>query len=164
MPTVFAPFIVNASTVIGEGDASIAEQLFERMKADPLQGRVGMTLDARLAKAAQAHCEDCLRRGYFSHMTPEGVWSNKRVRLTGYKLPDWYADNLNYVESIGGGYETVEEVWAAWLDSPDHRTHVLGLIPFYAEQVNVGVGYAALDGAPLFDFVWGLVSAPLEVT
>lgn len=164
MPSVFLPFVVNATTVIGEGAPSVADQLFAMMRDDPLQQRVGMVLDARLAKAIQLHCEDCLRRGYFSHESPEGVWSNKRVRLAGYGLPNWYADDANYVESLGGGYETAEKVWASWLLSPTHRKHVLGEVQFYRDQTFVGVGFAFRIGAPLFDFVWGLVTAPPEVT
>lgn len=160
MPKIFLPSVKNEGGVAGE--SSPADELFALMVADPGQKRVGMRLDARLAKAAQLHCEDCLRRGYFSHETPEGVWSNKRVRLTGYVLPNWYDDDKNYVESLDGGQQTVELAWQAWLDSPVHRTHVLGLIPFYAEQICVGVGYFFLPNASLFKHCWAVVSCPPE--
>lgn len=150
------PFVVNAVSW------GMTAQLFDVMRSNPLQRRLHCVWDSRLAYAAQAHAEDMVRRGYFSHTTPEGICSNGRVRAQGYKLPNGYPDSKNFVESIGGGYETVEAVWQGWLDSPDHRRHVLGETDFYAGQTNVGIGYAAQTNAPLFDAAWVLLSAPDE--
>ena len=164
MPTTYLSYVANANTVIGgTGQPSgMAAQLFERMRSDPLQKRPTVVWSVQLANAAQSHCEDMVRRGYFSHESPEGVWPNKRARLAGYALPDWYLDDKNNIESIAGGYTTVDEVWDGWLLSPMHRLHVLGE-ESYVSQIYVGCGFFALIDAPLFDTCWAVVSAPEEV-
>lgn len=160
MPKIFLPSVKNESGVSGE--SSPADELFDLFAGSPLQQRAVCIWHPLLAQAAQSHAEDMLHRGYFSHTSPEGVWSNKRVRITGYRLVDWFRDDTNNVESIGAGYATVGELWQAWLLSPMHRLHVLGE-QSYGIQINVGVGYAAQVGAPLFGVTWVLVSAPPEV-
>lgn len=160
--TLHLPFVANNAVMGGTGEPhGMAAELFALMVADPLQKRPVCVWDSRLAQAAQAHCEDMVRRGYFSHESPDGVWPNKRARLAGYALVDWYKDDHNNIESIGGGYATAGEVWDGWLKSPLHRLHVLGE-ESYVNQVNVGTGYFALYDAPLFDVCWAVVSAQAE--
>jgi hypothetical protein len=164
MTTIWLPYVTNATTIVGgTGEPSgMAALLYDTMRHDPLQKRPTCVWSVPLAHAAQSHCEDMVRRGYFSHTSPEGIWPNKRARLAGYKLAD-FEDDKNNIESIGGGYKTVDEVWTGWLFSPLHRLHVLGE-ESYASQVNVGTGYFMMVDAPLFDVCWAVVSAPVELT
>lgn len=164
MPVNRLPYIANAATVIGEGGPSgNVGALFDLMRHDPAQRRPSCTWDSRLARCAQEHCEDMVKRGYFAHVTPEGMWPNKRARLAGYDLVSWFADNANNCESIGGGYATAGEVWDAWLKSPLHRPHCLGE-ESYASQIFIGAGYFAQADAPLFDICWAIVSCLPEVS
>ncbi len=154
MPSnIYAPFIVNAP--------DMARLLFDRLRTDGLQGRKQCIWNDKLAKAAQEHCEDEAKRGYFSHVTPEGIGPNRRIEAQGYHLPEWYGQerDANNCESIAGGYETVDKVWLAWMNSLSHRVHILGLSPFYAEQVQVGIGYCKVDSST-YVWYWAFESCP----
>lgn len=125
------------------------------------QKRPKLVLHPKLCKAAQDHVEDMAKRNYFSHETPDHIWSNQRVREAGYRLPKDWPDNLNYVESIDAGYDTPAKAWSAWMNSPVHKTHLLGLTDFYASQTNVGVGFYELDGSTYW-WYWCIITAPPE--
>ncbi len=149
---------------VGQYDPDVAGLLFDLLVSDPQQRRGRCIWDERLAKCAQEHAIDMATRGYFSHLTPEGVNANKRARLAGYALPNWYDDDKNYIESIAGGQDTAGIAWAMLLNSPVHRTHLLGLTKFYAEQTFVGTGFAYVPTSTQFKRCYVIVSAPPEVT
>ena len=85
------------------------------------------------------------------------------VRQAGFELPDWYPDSpsANNVESIGAHFATAADVWEAWTNAEGHRLHVLGTDPFFAEQVEVGVGYY-YDEASHYKAYWVVITAPPE--
>jgi uncharacterized protein YkwD len=130
---------------------------------EPGQRRDNPVCNPILSQVARAKARDMALRGYFSHTNPDGIGPNQLVRQAGYKLPDWYgsAPNANNIESIGAGYTSAQEVWNGWLDSPAHRTHVLGTQEFYADQDAYGVGYYYSPDAP-FKHYWVFLSAPVE--
>lgn len=67
---------------------------------------------------------------------------NNRLRKAGYKLPSYYGASFsNQVEAIAGGYTDAESVWRAFKRSNDHRQHLLGELPFYLEQDELGVAF-----------------------
>lgn len=159
----FLPYVAGDAAVGGEGEPTgMAEQFFVLMRDDPGQQRKGLIWDERLARAAQWHCEDMAAKRYFSHQTPDGVWPNDMVRAQGYRLPDYYPAAANNVESIALNYATAALAWLGLLGSPVHRRHLLGLTPFFCDQVMVGIGYLAA-GAP-YPVYWAIESAPLEET
>jgi uncharacterized protein YkwD len=120
-----------------------------------------LTWHTTLARVARARANDMATRGYFSHTDPDGLGPNAHVRAAGYALPDWYGQEpaANNVESIGAGYATAADAFAGWLASPAHRTHILGLIDFYCQQTNFGIGYAFRADSPLKHY-WCYISAP----
>jgi uncharacterized protein YkwD len=86
-----------------------------RQGAPPLQ-RV-----ASLGRAATAHAEDMVARGFFSHLSPEGSRLIDRVRATGY-LDGWPTWEVGEVLAWGGGeLGTPPAAMRLWLDSPPHR-------------------------------------------
>jgi uncharacterized protein YkwD len=85
--------------------------------------------DAAAARAAQAHTDDMVRRGYFSHVSPEGGNVGTRVTAAG---ASWRA----VAENIASGPPTAETVVRGWLASPLHRANIENCV--YTRQ---GVGY-----------------------
>ena len=73
--------------------------------------------DARVAKVAQAHSEDMFRRGYFSHVNPDGQSPFDRLLFAGIRY-------RAAAENIAQGQETPEEVFGSWVNSPGHRRNL----------------------------------------
>jgi uncharacterized protein YkwD len=67
--------------------------------------------------------------------------ANYLVRQAGYVLPSSYPSDGNNLESIAAGYPTAAATWSGWMDSPDHKRHLLGEIDFFAAQTSYGIGY-----------------------
>ena len=139
------------------------EEIASLARNHPGQGRPTMDCHPILAQVARERALDMGVRDYFSHVNPDGYGPNYLVRQAGYRLPSWWKTDpeLNYIESIAGGYPTAGEAWNAWLGSPAHRRHVLGEIDFFAEQTNYGIGYAFVLGSE-YGHYWVFISAPLE--
>ena len=85
-------------------------------------GLRALTVDQRLAAAAQAHSADMVRRGFFAHESPDGrqVWD--RAVAAGYAY-------RKVAENIAAGQRTAEEVVRGWMDSPGHRANILDARP-----------------------------------
>lgn len=81
-------------------------------------GAPPLELDPVLQKAAQAHAQDMLARGYFAHKSPSGTTVRERSRTAGY---DWRTIG----ENIAEGQKSVEEVLTTWMGSPGHRKNIL---------------------------------------
>ena len=87
-----------------------------------------LAVDARLTRAAQAHTEDMVRRGFFAHQNPDGaqVWDRAVAAGYGYR---------RVAENIAAGQRTAAEVVRGWMDSPGHRANILD-----GELTQIGVG------------------------
>lgn len=167
MTQTFLPYVLgdgpSAPQGQGEGQFNLAYvmALFALMRDDPGQRRAPCIYSNVLQQAATDHCVDMATRSFFSHVNPDGIWPNQRAREAGFRLPQEWPDDANYVESICAGQPTPQEAWNAWMHSESHKTHLLGLTGFFAAQVNVGVGYAH-NGNSVYQHYWVIVSAPLE--
>ena len=93
-------------------------------------GLRALTVDQRLAAAAQAHSADMVRRGFFAHESPDGrqVWD--RAVAAGYAY-------RKVAENIAAGQRTAEEVVRGWMGSPGHRANILD-----GDLTQIGVGRA----------------------
>lgn len=92
-------------------DASFGEIL------NDLRGATGagpVTFDARLNAAAQAHAEDMVVRGYFSHINPEGRTERDRIKVAGYDPKSWG-------ENLAGGQPSEADALVAWINSAEHN-------------------------------------------
>lgn len=155
--TVYLPFISQASTPVAVPVRSAkCENL--NQKEISLSGliqnyggqqRPFMVCNSILASTARQKAMDLANRDYFNHTDPDGVGPNSLIRSAGYPLPGFYSHDRdgNNVESLAAGYTTAQEAFNAWLESNSHRTHVLGEIEFYAEQVEFGIGYTYLENS-----------------
>lgn len=93
--------------------------------------------DPELTKIAQIKAEDMANNDYFDHVSPTYGEPWEMAIEFGYPT--------NQVgENIAGGYETAEEVVAAWMESPGHKENILR-----DSYTHIGVGYAEdEDGFP----------------
>lgn len=138
-----------------------AGELARVMYTHSEQQRAEMNCHPILAQAAQEKAQDMAARDYFGHQTPEGIGPNRWVIETGFVLPDYYGaeDDANSIESIGAGTGDLDEVWALWMAFETHRTHLLGLDPFFAAQIAYGIGYVHVPDS-LYGHYWVVLTAP----
>ncbi len=150
------------------GQVDVADALFGLMVDDPQQGRKPCQWNQKLADIALARVKNMARNGWVGHVYPRGHGPNWWVDKEGYRLPDFYLaePELNYIESLqyGGGPDVdVDLVWQRWMDSPTHKTHILGLTPFFASQTQVGIASYFLQDS-IAGIYHCILSAPPEVT
>jgi uncharacterized protein YkwD len=70
-----------------------------------------------LADVSQAHTEDMVNRGFFSHTNPDGVTFGARLQNSGIAF-------VSASENIAAGFSTADAVFSAWLLSPGHRSNL----------------------------------------
>jgi uncharacterized protein YkwD len=89
------------------------------------RGRHGLAAvhgDRRLRRAAQRHANDMLRRGYFSHYSPEGSTPEARIRRAGYLRG---ARTWAFGEALAQGRLSPRGILRLLLNSPPHRAILL---------------------------------------
>ncbi len=113
---------------------------------------IGLAPNPLLALAAQEAATDMATNGYFAHVSPDGkdpwYWLNK----VGYSYQ--YAG-----ENLAVDYNDSEQVVSAWMDSPTHRSNILGTN--YTE-IGVGMAEGIYQGAPAV-FVVQFFAKPQKV-
>jgi len=107
--------------------------------------------DDQLGKLARAHSEDMVKRGYFKHVTPEGLSPMKRLEQAGYTSCRLVGENIHqnnlYSRVITEKKKTTYD-WnsmelisattvKAWMDSEGHRKNILD-----KNYVREGIGVA----------------------
>jgi uncharacterized protein YkwD len=103
------------------------------------RGLDALRQDRRLERAGDAHARDMARRGYFSHVTPEGARLSDRLRGAGYltgRVPWHVGETLAWGRGL---MATPAATVAGWMRSAPHRRILLGR---YRE---IGVGIAGGD-------------------
>ena len=88
-------------------------------------GLRALSASSQLTAAADRFSADMVARGYFAHVTPEGVSVTDRVRQSGYLggSQDW-----SLGEDIGwgtGSASTPASIFTAFMHSPPHRRVIL---------------------------------------
>ncbi len=105
-----------------------------RRGLSPLDG------DDVLAEISRRHSSDMLRRGFFDHVTPEGMTPAERVGADHRSLVGVTGENV----WSGSGYDIEASASLArkivddWMESPEHRDNVLR-----SAYTHLGVGIAA---------------------
>jgi len=77
-----------------------------------------LVLDDSLVEAAGRHASDMVRRHYLDHTNPDGQGPGDRMAAAGFRGSSWG-------ENIAAGYDTAEEVFAAWMKSDGHRANIM---------------------------------------
>ncbi len=158
--------LLTAWTIAAAGPAQAAlnaqeQELANRVINDAGQSRASVSIDPILSTVARAKAADMANREYFAHTDPDGHGANFLVRQAGYTLPADYSTSpaANNIESLAAGYATVADVWEGWMDSPSHKTHILGKSTFFAAQTSLGVGFYQKSDAP-YRYYWVILTAP----
>lgn len=158
--------VKNHPPVIAQGEVIVtpAQHLFKLLRDDPEQQRSFARWNDRLAKVARSRVYSQATEGWDGHTDPDGYGPNWWVEDSDYDLPGWYHQHAdaNNVESLAhNGTGDAQEVWDSLLKSEGHRLHVLGLLDFYAQQTEVGIGYYYLRGSAKRHY-WSIITAPSE--
>ena len=89
------------------------------------RGLAPLSTNVRLSRAANRHAADMVARGYFAHVSPEGIGFSERLRRAGYArgCTAW-AGGETLAWGVGTGATPASRV-RAWMNSPGHRTILL---------------------------------------
>jgi uncharacterized protein YkwD len=96
----------------------LEQQMLQLVNAErKKKGLKPLVADEQLKNVARAHSSDMLRRGYFSHMTPEGKDPFYRMKKAGitYKKA---GENLAYASTLAKAHRGL-------MNSPSHRAAIL---------------------------------------
>ncbi|HPD32520.1 MAG TPA: CAP domain-containing protein [Phycisphaerae bacterium] len=115
---------------LGAPDTAVQKRLFAELNNYRVNhGLSPLVYSKRLEAAAQAHLSDMYERGYFAHITPEGLEPGDRAMELGFCH--------RYVgENLAAGQRTVQAVMRAWDNSPSHQLNMLE-----PDYVYVGLGH-----------------------
>lgn len=94
------------------------------------RGLKALTIDSKLATAAQNKANDMVARDYWSHTTPDGKQPWSFIIAAGYEYQA-AGENLAY------GFTTSSETVTGWMNSADHRANILN-----KSYTEVGFGIA----------------------
>lgn len=136
--------VTKTAQIAPSSSNPLLQGLINLFSNDPGQKRPIKKCNQALMTLAQQRANDMRDRTYFSHTNPDGKGPDLLARELGYPLHPGYGSDraANHIESIAAGHDSANAAWIGWLNSPAHKTHVLGLHPFFAEQCDFGVGYA----------------------
>src|SRR3954452_19763826 len=93
-----------------------------------------LTADPALAAVARAHSADMRDRGFFDHVTPDGLDPFDRAARAGL---------VAHAENIAYGQPDPAAVMDSWMDSAGHRANILS-----CDLTRLGVGVAEGAGGP----------------
>jgi uncharacterized protein YkwD len=113
------------------------------------RGLPALTADTVLARAARLHAEDMAEHGFVSHQGSDGSDPSQRLDRVGYSWT-WVGEN------VAAGQESVDEVVAGWLRSPDHLANVAS-----ADAVSAGLAMARSSEGE-FGTYWVMVYAAAD--
>lgn len=85
--------------------------------------------DPRLTTAAQAHSDEMVARGFYSHTSPDGRQPWDRAAAAG-------CTHRGIGENIACGQRSAAEVVRGWMDSPGHRANILK-----PDFTHLGIGF-----------------------
>ena len=120
------PQVSNVSTV-----AELERQVHAGINAERTRnGTSELRWEEELAAVARAHSDDMTLRGYFSHDTPEGLGPWDRIGRSGYNCRRAggyrFAENIAVETTLGNTGRTAAAAVSGWMNSPGHRTNLLG--------------------------------------
>jgi uncharacterized protein YkwD len=122
------PYKVTESEPVASLEAEMLDLINQERTA---AGLSPLTMDPELTEVARAHSRDMFQRGYFAHLTPEGITPFDRIK----------AANVSYViagENLAHA-ATLAVAHNGLMNSPGHRANILR-----PEFGRVGIGI--LDG------------------
>src|SRR5829696_6993675 len=98
--------------------SSLADDVVDLVNIDRSNAGCGpLTVDDRLATAAQLHSDDMSARHYMDHINPEGLDPTARAAAQGFT-------GAGIGENIAQGYPDPVAVMEGWLNSPGHKANI----------------------------------------
>jgi uncharacterized protein YkwD len=98
-----------------------------------------LKLNDRLLVAAQNKAIDMANKRYFSHISPiDGRKWSEFINESGY-------DYQQAGENLANGYDSVNEMVTAWMNSPTHKENIINND---WEETGIGFYYGKLNGVP----------------
>ncbi len=119
----------------------VEDLLFEMTnQARVEKGLASLIKDEELRQVARAYSNDMLVRGFFDHVTPDGVAFHKRI---GKAYHHWVFDigeNIWHDDSYDPDKtrQLAKEIFADWMESKDHRENLLD-----PDYTHLGIGVSA---------------------
>jgi uncharacterized protein YkwD len=110
-----APAPVASAPAAPANDAQAVHAAVNRHRQS--RGCAPLVWSEGAARAAQRHSEDMVRRGYFSHTSPDGTQPWDRIRAQGLSFT-LAAENI---AMNGGGAEATVR---GWINSAGHRANI----------------------------------------
>src|ERR687894_1092304 len=127
---VLAALFVGVAGVDGRADAESYDpeelqflELINGYRAD--HGLRALVLSDTLAVAAEHHSQDMARYSFFAHNTAASSYYEAGSRPWDRMEAEGYRYNTHKGENIAVGYETAEEAFRAWRESPSHNQAML---------------------------------------
>lgn len=134
--------IPSAASAQGEANPDSVQAILSRLNAERAAAGLGaLAIDHLLSQAAQAHANDILYNGNYSHWGTDGTLARHRVARTGYSDSPWVSEN--WVSS-----RNPEAAMNWWMNDYIHRVNIL--TPRWSE---VGIGVAGSQGSGEMIFV-----------
>ena len=126
---------------VGGADAMRASLLAAYNQARAAYGVAPLTMASVLQQAAQLHAQDCVQRGYGSHVGSDGATAHQRIARAGFA---GYITGENW--AWGDGPADAFDMWYNQeSDVGPHRANILS-----ARYTEVGFGIAASPGGYYF--------------
>ena len=135
----------RANPVAYQQEANIPLSVVDLSTVTP---RPPLAINTQLFTSAQVHADDMAQNNYFAHQSPiTNAWPNKLARDAGYPLPGGWANDANFIESIGAGHRGAAELLKEFIQDigiadAGHRVHLMGIGDFHSDNNEIGVGYA----------------------
>jgi uncharacterized protein YkwD len=104
-------------------------------------GLAPLKISRRLTAAARGHSYDMAWRGYFSHLSADGIGPAQRIRGSGVQYAE-VGENI-YEDDYTDHRLTAQRAVQAWMQSPGHRQNMLS--PRF-DETGIGAVRTA-DGA-----------------
>lgn len=90
------------------------------------QNGVGrLILSDTLTMSSEHHSQDMARYGFFAHNTVASTYYARGAQPWDRMVAEGYAYNTHKGENIATGYDTAEEVFQGWRESPSHNAAML---------------------------------------
>jgi uncharacterized protein YkwD len=123
---------LNFRTKDVSADLAAEREMFESVNKERLAGGLKeLVFDNELRDISRSHCEDMLKRGYFSHYTPEGFSPFDRMDEAGIAYNS-AGENLALSPNTGIAMQ-------GFMNSPGHKANILS-----SDFGRIGVG--VIDG------------------
>lgn len=101
-------------------------------------------VDDQLTLLARRHSEDMVARGYFNHVTPEGITLRDRLAREGIAA-QWVGENIQ--RNSRPGAEAVVYAIQWFMQSTPHRKNIL-----HEHYTHIGVGVVGDESGQIMTF------------